>query len=85
MNDLAVAPVDVSVREGGKMTSGTRVSVVVGFLNAERFIQEAIDSVFAQTSTDWEPLLVDDGSTDASTEIAKRCAGPRRTVAPYTH
>jgi glycosyltransferase involved in cell wall biosynthesis len=50
------------------------VSVVTIFLNEERFIEEAIHSILAQTYTDWELLLVDDGSTDASTEIAKRYA-----------
>jgi glycosyltransferase involved in cell wall biosynthesis len=50
------------------------VSVVIIFLNAERFIQEAIESVFAQTSHDWELLLVDDGSSDGSTAIARRYA-----------
>ena len=47
------------------------VSVIVIFLNAERFIREAVDSVFRQTYPRWELLLVDDGSTDASTDIAK--------------
>jgi glycosyltransferase involved in cell wall biosynthesis len=46
------------------------VSVIIIFLNAGKFIREAIDSVFAQTHRDWELLLVDDGSTDASTAIA---------------
>jgi glycosyltransferase involved in cell wall biosynthesis len=50
------------------------VSVVIPFLNAERFLEEAIESVFAQSHTAWELLLVDDGSTDGSTEIARRCA-----------
>jgi glycosyltransferase involved in cell wall biosynthesis len=50
------------------------VSVIIIFLNAEAFIDEALKSVFAQTYTDWELLLVDDGSTDGSTEIAKHCA-----------
>src|SRR6266566_8733383 len=44
------------------------------FLNAERFIEEAIESVFGQTYDDWELLLVDDGSKDGSTEIARRYA-----------
>jgi glycosyltransferase involved in cell wall biosynthesis len=46
------------------------ISIVTIFLNAEKFIQEAIESVFAQTYEHWELLLVDDGSTDASTGIA---------------
>ena len=50
------------------------VSVVIIFLNAEKFIQEAIESVFAQTYGHWELLLVDDGSTDGSTKIALRYA-----------
>ena len=44
------------------------------FFNEEKFLPEAIESVFAQTYENWELLLVDDGSTDASTEIALRHA-----------
>lgn len=50
------------------------VSVVAIFLNAERFLEEAIESVVAQTYSRWELLLVDDGSTDASAAIARRYA-----------
>jgi len=46
------------------------VSIVLIFLNAERYIADAIDSVLAQTYSDWELLLVDDGSTDGSTQTA---------------
>jgi glycosyltransferase involved in cell wall biosynthesis len=44
------------------------------FLNAEKFIQEAIQSVFAQTYEHWELLLVDDGSSDRSTAVAQQYA-----------
>jgi glycosyltransferase involved in cell wall biosynthesis len=47
------------------------VSVVAIFLNAERFLDEAIASVRAQTYGHWELLLVDDGSTDGSSAIAR--------------
>jgi glycosyltransferase involved in cell wall biosynthesis len=47
------------------------VSVIMIFLDAERFIADAIASVFAQTWPLWELLLVDDGSSDRSTAIAK--------------
>ena len=50
------------------------VSVVIIFLNEERFLGEAVESVLAQTYQAWELLLVDDGSTDASTDIAQRYA-----------
>src|SRR5438876_6978821 len=56
------------------MSSKPLVSVIVIFFNAEEFIQEAIQSVFAQTYASWELLLVDDGSTDGSFAIAQRCA-----------
>ena len=56
------------------MNQAPRVSVITIFLNGERFIEESIESVLAQTYTDWELLLVDDGSTDASTAIARRYA-----------
>ncbi|PKV62784.1 glycosyltransferase family 2 protein [Pontibacter ramchanderi] len=48
-----------------------KVSIITCFFNTEQFIVEAIESVLSQTFTDWELLLIDDGSTDASTQIAK--------------
>jgi glycosyltransferase involved in cell wall biosynthesis len=51
------------------------VSVVIIFWNAERFIQEAIESVLVQTYSARELLLVDDGSSDGSTAIARHYAG----------
>ena len=50
------------------------VSIVTIFLNAADFLEEAVESVFAQRYRSWELLLVDDGSTDGSTEIAERFA-----------
>jgi glycosyltransferase involved in cell wall biosynthesis len=50
------------------------VSVIMIFLNVEKFIQEAIESVRSQTYPNWELIFVDDGSTDASTEIARQYA-----------
>ncbi len=53
------------------MTANPFVSVILIFFNAEQFIQEAVESIFAQTYDDWELILVDDGSTDESTAIAR--------------
>lgn len=47
-----------------------RVSVIVIFYQAERFLREAVDSVLGQTFSSWELLLVDDGSSDRSVAIA---------------
>jgi glycosyltransferase involved in cell wall biosynthesis len=56
------------------MNDDTLVSAIIIFLNAERYLEEAIGSVLAQTYPNWELLLVDDGSTDGSTAIARRYA-----------
>jgi len=54
--------------------SNTLVSIITAFYREEKFLDETIQSVLAQTHTNWELLLVDDGSTDGSMEIAKRYA-----------
>ena len=53
------------------MPTSPTVSVIIIFLDAERYLNEAIRSVFDQTVSDWELLLVDDGSSDASSTIAR--------------
>lgn len=56
------------------MTAQPLISIVMCFLNEERFIEEAIQSVLQQTYKNWELLLVDDGSTDQSSVIARQYA-----------
>ncbi len=55
------------------------VSVVIPLYNAEPFVAEALESVFAQGYEPLETLVVDDGSTDRSAEIVK--AWPVRYLA----
>src|SRR5207302_6495375 len=54
-------------------TGTPEVSVITIFLNGERFLDDAVQSVLAQTFSNWELLLLDDGSTDRSAEIAHCC------------
>jgi glycosyltransferase involved in cell wall biosynthesis len=54
--------------------SAPLISIVLPFFNAAQFLPETLGSVFAQTFTSWELILVDDGSSDASTTVAHECA-----------
>jgi len=53
------------------MSDAPLVSAIVIFLNEDRFLAEAVESVIAQSHANWELLLVDDGSTDRSSVIAR--------------
>jgi glycosyltransferase involved in cell wall biosynthesis len=56
------------------------VSVIMPYYNAGRFIAQAIESILAQTFTDFEVLLINDGSTDASEEILQLYSNDPRLV-----
>ena len=56
------------------------ISIAIPFFNAEKYLPDAIRSVFCQTFENWELILVDDGSTDRSLEIALSVKDPRVTV-----
>lgn len=47
------------------------VSVIVAAYNGETFIKETLESLLSQTFTDFEVIVVDDGSTDTTAEIVK--------------
>lgn len=51
-----------------------QVSIITPLYNAERFVERHIISVQEQTFTDWEHIIVNDGSTDNGMEIVKRWA-----------
>lgn len=50
------------------------VSVIMPSYNAELYIEEAIASVQAQSYTNWELIVIDDGSKDSTKEIVKKIA-----------
>lgn len=54
------------------------VSVIMPIYNAQKFLKEAIESILNQTFKDFELLLINDGSTDASKEIVEQYRNNRR-------
>ena len=54
-----------------------RVSVVMSVHNAEKYLREAVDSILAQTFTDFEFIIIDDGSTDTTPKILDGYSDPR--------
>lgn len=48
-----------------------KISVIIPVYNTEKYLKRCIDSVIGQTYTEWELILIDDGSTDGSGEICE--------------
>ena len=61
------------------------VSIVMSMYNVSEYLREALDSILHQTFKDYELLLVDDGSTDDSTDIAKCYNDQRIRLIANTH
>ena len=53
----------------GTLMDMAKVSIIVPVYNTERFLNKCVDSILKQTYSDWELILVDDGSKDNSGKI----------------
>ena len=60
------------------MSSPVLFTVVVPVYEGAATVAWAVESVLAQEFTDWELVVVDDGSTDGSADVARRAAGRPR-------
>ncbi|MGV1002106.1 glycosyltransferase family 2 protein [Empedobacter falsenii] len=60
------------------------ITIAIPFFNAEKFLEEAIVSVIDQSFTEWVLLLVDDGSTDRSLDIAKAYAAKDERIQVFS-
>lgn len=68
------------------LSSTPKVSVVVTCFNLGHYLEEALDTVFAQSFQDFEVLIVDDGSTDPTTDEAlSRVERPRTEILRTAH
>jgi len=67
------------------MATQPLVTIVCIFLDEERFLREAIESVVAQDFANWELILVDDGSRDASGDIAAGFAAAEPRIRAIHH
>ena len=54
-----------------------KVTVLMAVYNGRRYLRQAVESVFKQSYSDFEFLIVDDASSDGSLEIIKACYDPR--------
>ncbi|MDB4947323.1 MAG: glycosyltransferase, partial [Labilithrix sp.] len=57
-----------------------RVSITIPAYNHERFVGRTIESVLAQTFTDWELIICDDASADRTLDVIARYEDPRIRV-----
>jgi glycosyltransferase involved in cell wall biosynthesis len=57
-----------------KMKTNPKISIIIPVYNVEKYIQECIDSVLSQTFTDFECIIINDGSTDNSGNICDEYA-----------
>ena len=56
------------------MNQNGKVSVIVPVYNAEKYLGYCLNSLLSQTYTNWEAILINDGSFDGSLEICKNYA-----------
>jgi len=61
----------------GMNNTDPEISVIMSVYNGERYLREAIDSILTQTFSDFEYIIIDDGSTDSSVDIIRSYSDSR--------
>lgn len=58
-------------QNAGPTMNGPEISIIIPAFNAERWLADAVKSVLAQTFSNWELIIVNDGSTDGTLQAAR--------------
>ncbi|MDD4761099.1 MAG: glycosyltransferase family 2 protein, partial [Bacteroidaceae bacterium] len=61
------------------------ISIVMSAYNVEKYIKEAIDSIIGQSFSNFECIIVDDGSTDSTRDIIRSCQDERIVLLENKH
>jgi len=62
-----------------------KISIITASYNYEKYIKETIESVLNQTYSDWELIIVDDGSSDNSLEVIKSFVNKDNRIKLFAH
>lgn len=61
-----------------------KISIIVPIYNCEKYLEKCLDSILKQTYSNWELILVDDGSSDNSYNICSMYADKDRRISVFT-
>lgn len=75
----------IGIEKTKKTDARPLISVIVASYNYAEFLPQTLDSLLSQTYTNFEIVIVDDGSTDGSTDIIKRYLSENNNIKLYTH
>ena len=75
MQEKTESALQAGLTRGAHVRKAPAVSVIVPVYNVQDYIAECVESLLAQTFGDFEVILVDDGSTDDSLQVAQTTAG----------
>ena len=67
------------------MNRNIKFSIIIPSYNVERFIEKAIQSIFNQSYTNYEIIIVDDGSSDATVDVINRCKNDKVNLIETKH
>lgn len=69
ISENSILPQPAAQAAGNQTAKPPKVAIITSCYNAEKFLAETLDSIFAQTMPDWELWLLDDASADATPKI----------------